>query len=166
MVTKDLDATRGVVSSLCRSKLGTLLPIVEQPRPEEGQLSSLLLGWNAWGQGKDWVMSCLVDHPFVSEQTIKRLVDATIAEPQAKMWCPSYQRRGGHPVIFSAALMPALRECSLEEGPRELIRGLGRERCWVETDDPTILWDTDTPEDYERNSGKFLKLTRGPVQEA
>lgn len=144
--TEGLSSRRAVVSSL---PLETELPVIEQPHPERGQLDSLLLGWEALGFDAPWVMSCPVDHPYIARKTLEALVEATQAHPQALMWSPEYRGSGGHPVIFSARLMPRLAEMR-REGPREVVRSLGPARQRIETDDETVLWDVDTPQDYER----------------
>lgn len=160
MLTEGLPAERIVVSSLAPADLETRLPVIRQLRPELGQLSSLLLGWQARGLGKDWIMSFPIDHPYVSRSTLVSLIEAVRAYPQARMWCPSYEMRGGHPVVFSRSLKGALESCPLEKGARPVVRSLGDGRRWVETNDPGVLWDTDTPELYQQYSRQFLAEER------
>lgn len=158
-IAERLSPRVGVVSSLAASTLPVDCPVIPQPRPEDGQLSSLLLGWQALGGSAPWVMSCLVDHPYVRESTLEALIAAIKERPEALLWSPSYQRRGGHPVIFSAALMPRLEATPIEEGARPVVRSLSsEERHWVETDDETVCWDVDTPADYLRYSKRWLTL--------
>lgn len=122
-----------------------------QPYPEEGQLSSLLIGWRALETKPDWVMVCLVDHPYVKRDTLESLILATYRS-EAAMWSPSFQHRSGHPVLFSASTMALLEQSPLHLGARPVVRQLGQGRSWVEVDDPAVLWDTDTPEEYQRYS--------------
>ena len=159
-LTNGLSAQRVVVSSLPPGDLSTELPVVRQERPELGQLSSLLLGWQAFGEGKDWVMSFPVDHPYVKRATVESLLEAVKLSPQALMWCPSFQMKGGHPVVFAESLRGELESCPLEMGARPVVRSLGEARRWGETDDPAVLWDTDTPELYQQYSSQFLAEER------
>jgi molybdenum cofactor cytidylyltransferase len=153
-LTEGLSGNRAVVSSLPPEELGVALPVVGQPHPERGQLDSMLLGWDAHGKRLPWVMSCPVDHPFVTRSTLESLIQATRTHPQAQMWSPSYQGRGGHPVIFSSELISQLRE-HRTEGARAVVQGLGARRHRVESQDEGILGDIDTPEDYQAWSRRF-----------
>jgi molybdenum cofactor cytidylyltransferase len=56
----------------------------------------------------------------------------------------------GHPVLFDRALFDELLSTRLEEGARSLIRAHASEVAEVEVDDPGVLIDVDTPEEYER----------------
>jgi len=147
-VTRGLTPHRAIVSSLAASELAVDLPVVIQPRPEEGQLSSLLLGWDHFAAGIERVMVCLVDHPYVKRSTLVDLAAESEAFPNFLMWSPSYKRRGGHPVIFSKEMMERLRSSPLSEGARPVVRSLGDQRRWLDCDDEAILWDVDTPERY------------------
>jgi CTP:molybdopterin cytidylyltransferase MocA len=160
-ITEDIAPTRTVVSSLPESELATSLPVVTQPNPERGQLSSLLLGWEALKPEPAWVMVCLVDHPYIQAETVERLAAATALHPEAWMWSLSHQQRGGHPVIFSAEMLPLLKETPLHLGARPVVKGLGARRRWVNTEDEAVLWDVDTPEDYKKYSCAFQARTDG-----
>jgi CTP:molybdopterin cytidylyltransferase MocA len=162
-LAQGMPGRRAVVSSLPAQDLGVELPLVRQERPEEGQLSSLLLGWQAFGEGADWLMVLLVDHPYVARSTLEALLQARRDNPSAFLWTPSYQRRGGHPVLFSWQLVKELESAPLEQGARPVVRRHGARRCRVEVDDPAILWDVDTPEQYDLCSGLFR--ARPPLEE-
>lgn len=154
-VTRGLGCERAVVTSLPPGDLRIDLPHVLQENPEKGQLSSLLLGWEAFGGSHPWVMVCLVDHPYVSRTTLERLVRFTRETPEAMMWSLSHQRRGGHPAVFSRHLMSRLAKAPLEEGARPVVRALGTSRRFLEVEDPAVLWDVDTPRDYDQFASLF-----------
>ena len=154
-ITSGLPARRIVVSSLPVGDLGTDLPVVRQIAPEKGQLDSLLLGWAASDEEAPWVMSCPVDHPYVKRSTLEALIQATRDYPDAQMWSPEYQGRGGHPVIFASSLIPELRK-HVSEGARPVVQGLGEKRCRLRVDDAGVLSDVDTPEDYREFSSLYL----------
>ncbi len=154
--TSGLGVRQGVVSSLPREHLGVELPAVTQTKPEEGQLSSLLLGWKTWGERAPWVLVCLVDHPFVEQGTYGQLLQARSENEEALVWSLSYRGRGGHPALFSREFLRRLEGAPVEQGARPLVQALGPLRSWVETDDPAIRWDVDTPEQYQR----FLAMDR------
>ena len=157
-ITEGLSPRRAVVSSLSPTELGCELPVVVQERPEEGQLSSLLLAWNTFGEDLDWLMPVLVDHPYVARESLQALLQARREHPQALLWAPSFKKRGGHPVIFSRELVEKLAQTPLELGARPVVRAHAHRRHWVVVDDPAVLWDVDTPEDYDFYSEEFKKL--------
>ena len=146
-ITTGLPARRIVVSSLPAGDLGTELPVVRQIAPERGQLDSLLLGWAASDEEAPWIMSCPVDHPYVKRATLESLIKATEEYPRAQMWSPEYQGKGGHPVIFASSLIPELRT-HVSEGARPVVQALGEKRLRLKVDDPGVLYDVDTPEEY------------------
>lgn len=148
--TSRLNTPVAVVTSLPLRDLPIDLTSVKQEHPEEGQLSSLLLGWETFGKCAAWVMVALVDHPYVSESTYGRLIEARRQHPEAMLWTPSYQKRSGHPVIFSAPFMEQLKDLPFDQGARPLVERHAQRRHHVVVDDSAILWDVDTPEDYRR----------------
>jgi molybdenum cofactor cytidylyltransferase len=60
---------------------------------------------------------------------------------------PVHAGRRGHPVLFSAELIPALKSLSGDEGARSVRAGLGDRLALVPADDPGVLIDVDRPED-------------------
>ena len=50
-------------------------------------------------------------------------------------------------MLFSGPLLPQLRTVSGDQGARDVLRSLGRDLALVETDDPGVLVDIDTPGD-------------------
>lgn len=154
---------QAIVSSLVATELKVQVPTELQKRPELGQLSSLKLGWEAFGQRAPWVMVCLVDHPYVARSTTEALVRACQTHPEAMLWTPSFEHKAGHPVIFSAALMGELMKAPDEHGARPVVRRHQDRRHWVNVSDPAVLWDVDTPEDYHRYSSlsEVLKAAGG-----
>jgi molybdenum cofactor cytidylyltransferase len=60
---------------------------------------------------------------------------------------PAHGGRRGHPVLFAAALFPRLAALSGDSGARALLDDLGPGLALVESDDPGVLLDIDTPDD-------------------
>lgn len=84
------------------------------------------------------------DIPLVSEGTIRTLLNMN--EP---LVFPSYHYRKGHPVSFSPDILPALLAYRGEQGLRGAFSNAQIEPAYLNTDDPFILMDMDTPEDYQ-----------------
>lgn len=94
----------------------------------------------------DRVLFTPVDIPFFSIDTVKRLLDE-----EGDILIPVYEGRGGHPICFSASLIPRILEYNGERGLKGAIDSL-RSQCvfkLVETDDPGMIMDADTKEDFK-----------------
>ena len=144
-----------VVSSLAPEALPTTLEVLEQTHPERGQLDSLQLAWRARRNKHPWALICPVDHPYFLTTTLTALFSARSQNPERWLWTPSYEKKGGHPVLFSSVFMEALLEAPAELGARPLLRKYHDRRYFLDTNDERVLWDVDTPEDYEKYSKKY-----------
>jgi molybdenum cofactor cytidylyltransferase len=121
---------------------------VPNPRAEEGQLSSLIAGLDAIDRpGVEAVLVTLVDAPLIGPASV-RLLLARAAASDAPVVRAVHQGRHGHPVIFKRALFDALRGADPAAGAKAVVRAVRVEE--VETGDPGVVHDVDTPEDYAR----------------
>ena len=126
---------------------------VENPRYEEGQLSSLLVGLAAVEQRFDdveAVMVTLVDLPLISAATVRSVLDAYRAKPGAPLVRPRRGNRYGHPVIFNQSIFGELRRADPSTGAKPVVRAHAAEEVNVDVDDDGAFTDIDTPEDYTR----------------
>jgi molybdenum cofactor cytidylyltransferase len=127
---------------------------VVNPHPEHGQSSSLACGLRAIGDGADAVMFTPVDYPSIQAATIRALRAAMeSAADRPLLAIPRHDGRRGHPVCVSRALIPEFLALPPDGAARDVIRRHGAEVFYVEVDDPGILRDIDTPEDYRRIVG-------------
>jgi len=126
---------------------------VENPRYEEGQLSSLLVGLAAVEQRYDnveAVMMTLVDLPLISAATVRAVRDTFLANPGAPLVRPRRGGRYGHPVIFNRSIFGELRGADPSMGAKPVVHAHAAEEVNVDVDDEGAFIDIDTPEDYER----------------
>ena len=126
---------------------------VENPRYEEGQLSSLLVGLAAVEQrydNVDAVMMTLVDLPLISEETVRAVREAFLANPGAPLVRPRQGERHGHPVIFNRSIFGELRRADPSQGAKPVVHAHAAEEVNVDVDDAGAFIDIDTPADYER----------------
>ena len=87
------------------------------------------------------------DMPGLSPTVIDRLLAEHEAN-RSEILIPTFGERRGHPVLFPWPLASAVEQLSAREGLNGLVaRGPTR---LVPCDDPAILDDLDTPEDYRR----------------
>ena len=125
--------------------------VVINPNADEGgQLSSLLAGLGKVDRpGVRGLMVIPVDAPMVMPETVSRLI-AVFGETSAPIVRARYQGRNGHPVIFSRTLFDELRHASLDAGAKAVLRAHHDAIINVEVDDPGVVADIDTPEDYRK----------------
>lgn len=126
---------------------------VVNTRAFQGQLSSLMVGIGALSPASEAAIVNLVDHPLVTAETIKALI-AAFREVPAPILVASYRGRRGHPVLFSRQVYGELLAAPLDQGAKAVVRRDPTRVREVPLDDPGILADIDTPEDYARYIGR------------
>jgi molybdenum cofactor cytidylyltransferase len=121
---------------------------VVNPDPDRGQLSSLIAGLDAVDGPRVFAaLVTLVDVPFVMASTITALLSRGRASP-APIVRATYKSRHGHPVIIRRELFDALRRADPLAGAKPVFRAHPIDD--VEVDDPGVVQDVDTPDDYRR----------------
>jgi len=122
--------------------------VVINTRADDGQLSSLITGLDtADAPGVSGVLVTLVDVPLIRPSTIRTLLARADASPAAILRAV-HGGRHGHPVIYKREVFAALRAADPAVGAKAVMRAIPVED--VEVDDPGVLQDFDTPEDYRR----------------
>lgn len=122
--------------------------VVENPRADEGQLTSLVAGLDALdAPGVDSVLVTLVDVPLIEASTV-RILAARAAESSAPIVRASFRGRHGHPVVFKRVVFDRLRAADPAVGAKAVVRACAVED--VEVNDPFVIEDVDTPDDYAR----------------
>lgn len=108
--------------------------------------SSLRVGRAALPAAARAVIVALCDYPLVQAATVAGLTAAHAREP-GRIVIPSHAGRRGHPLLVSRTLLEELQgELTL----RDLLRRDPGRVNYLPVDDPGILCDMDTPEDYQR----------------
>ncbi len=134
------------------------LETVVNPHPEEGMSSSLRLGLETLlrgpqGKSIQSVAVFLGDQPLIRPETLRALYaahsGALAGNPEHPATAPEYQGRRGNPVILSRVLFPRIVRLSGDVGAREILAGIGPDLLRLPVNDPGVIHDVDTPEDYE-----------------
>jgi molybdenum cofactor cytidylyltransferase len=138
---------------LARVAAGLAVPVrvVENAAPDLGQLSSVHAALSALAPGCNGLLIVPVDMPLVTFATVRRLL-GVYHSSGAPLVRAVHAGRHGHPVIFSRAVFEALRRADPAVGARSVVRAHGA--LDVEVDDPGVVEDVDTPEDYARLFGQ------------
>ena len=116
----------------------------------QGKTTSLKVGVSALdGQSVSDVLLLNVDQPRTSD-TVQKLLERH-QESQYVITIPTYGGKGGHPIFLSATLL--IEMAAIEEETKGLLAVVRRhaeatER--LEMNDPSVLWDLNTPEQYEK----------------
>jgi CTP:molybdopterin cytidylyltransferase MocA len=130
--------------------------LVVNPTPELGQTSSLRVGIAILPSSCRGFLIFPVDHPLVTAADVGRLADAfTTADPEVAIVAPSFRRRRGHPVVVTAALVPALLALPPGASPRALLAPDAAPTHFVDVDDDRVLVDMDTPEAYQAALARY-----------
>ena len=126
--------------------------IVEQPDLEGGEIASLRVALAALDPIRpSGVLAWPVDLPHVRVATIERLLERYRRAP-APAVLPSFAERRGRPVLWDRALFQELSESPVatRHGARAVLLAHEAELAMVPVDDPAVIDDLNTPEDYER----------------
>lgn len=112
-----------------------------------GMLSSVQAGFRALPAGAGAAVILLGDQPFLAAS----VVDAVIAAFEAGgrgLVLPAFLGRRGHPILVDLKYRDEVLGFDQTDGLRRLLRAHPDDVFEVETADPNILRDLDTPEDY------------------
>ncbi len=142
----------GLVTEVAAAGFGQ---IVENPRANEGQLSSLIAGLDAVDRpAVDAALVTLVDVPGISTAVVLTLLERMRTSP-ALVLRAVHEGRHGHPVIFRRALFDRLRQADPAIGAKAVVRTADVDD--VEVQDAAITQDVDTPADYDRLRGMLIR---------
>lgn len=127
--------------------------VTQNPNPDGGQLSSLLVGLGVADRpGVEAIVMGPVDAPAVAPGTVDALL-AAWRRTRAPVVRPAKGARHGHPVLFDRAVFHELRHADPAVGARQVVRARLAEVVDVAVDDPGAFDDIDTPDDYARLIG-------------
>ncbi|MDO8837239.1 MAG: nucleotidyltransferase family protein [Vicinamibacterales bacterium] len=142
--------SREIREALGVGDTGVPATVVVNPRPEQGQLSSLLIGLDALERSDiAGVLVCPVDIPLFTAATVHAIL-AAARSTFAPIVRPASHGRHGHPVLFGRRVFADLRQADLAQGARSVVQAHADEIVDVEVDDPGAFIDIDTPDDYRR----------------
>ena len=125
--------------------------VVVNANPQEEMLLSIRMGIAELSPGVDAFFIWPADHPAVSGET---LADLARAAGRSRVVLPVHAGRRGHPALVGADLVADIAAIPGGQGLRHLWRARPEVLFEVAVDDGGVLVDLDTPEDYERWTGR------------
>jgi len=153
---KFVDRLRRILNTCCRDVIvvgapqSTFRADVVNPDPSRGMLSSLQCGLAAVPDDSEAVMWTLVDLPAVDIATVAKLAAPARGDvlriPRHIGKCGHGKR--GHPIWMARSLAAEFLHGA--GTPKDIILRHEKEIVYVDVDDPGVVMDTDTPEDYQR----------------
>lgn len=126
--------------------------IVEQPDVSSGEIGSLRAAIATLEPVRpSGLLAWPVDLPHVRVSTIERLLERHRLVP-APAVVPSFAERRGHPVLWDRSLFEELTTsaAATRHGPPAVLLAHEAQLATVPVDDPAVIDDLNTPEDYER----------------
>ncbi len=127
--------------------------LVVNREPQRGQFSSLRLGLQeVMNYGRDAAIIALVDRPPASPATVARLKDRFLERAAEGIWAviPRYGERNGHPLVVGREMINAFLSAPPMATARDVEHAHQQHIEYVTVDDPLVVWNVDTPEDYQR----------------
>ncbi len=138
---------------------------VENPDYRQGKTTSIKAGMRSLQDGDaasraSGIMVLNVDQPRTSA-CMRRIMEEHIGHrngPNAPhlLTIPTFQGKGGHPIIFHPSLVPEVLE--IEEGAqglKALVRRYESRTLRMDMDSPEVLFDLNTAEDYKAALAHF-----------
>ena len=124
--------------------------LVVNEAPARGQFSSLQVGLQeALNRGRDAAMVTLVDRPPVNPATLKMLRHAfSIAKENIWAVVPEYSGKHGHPYLIGREMITKFLEVPPTSVARDVEHANQVHIQYVPVDDPLIVLNINTPEDY------------------
>jgi len=139
-----------------RAACGLRDPIVVLNRDAGSpMIASVRCGLRALPLETKGVLLWPVDHPLVRAETVDLIVDA-FEQRQPGIVLPVCGGKRGHPVLFSTRLVPELVAAPDTAGARHVVRAHEGELLEVPVEDVGVVTDIDTPETYEKVTGRKL----------
>lgn len=104
-----------------------------EPQPDEG-----------------WFL-CPGDHPAISSRVIEQLRQMWLEPDRASsILIPTYQGKRGHPSLIGWEHVPHIRRLAPNVGLNRYLRDHAAVTREIPVEEPGVLTDLDTPEDYDR----------------
>ena len=125
--------------------------LILNPFWQEGQASSLKAALNTLDDTYSDLLIMLGDLPGVKSRHINRVIEEHLLtnNRRSKITIPSFNGKKGNPVIWGRSFFPDLSNLEGDVGGRALFNHHPAAINLLDMDDPAVVTDTDTPEDFE-----------------
>jgi len=143
----DIIVVTGARKAEIEAALGSQsVEFVHNPRFADGMSTSISAGVAAIKANTAQTLICLADMPFVASETYEALLGAAEKVSEADIFVPRFKGKRGNPVLWRKNMISALSNLSGDTGGRVIMQENVDKICEVDTEDPGVLIDLDTPE--------------------
>ena len=115
---------------------------------EKGQLSSLFAALRQISRQTRAILLCLVDHPFITSELVNDII-RKFKETASPVIIPVYNKKRGHPTLFSEVLFEDLLNAPLDKGARYIVYSNEDKLVELDTYEKGACIGINTPEEYE-----------------
>ncbi len=123
--------------------------VVYNPDYEKGMFSSIQAGIRQLRPEHHAFFILPVDILLVKPETIEQIAEAGNDHPALIIY-PTFNGKRGHPPLIPSALIPEILMWEEEGGLRSFLEKHEKTACDIPVRDENILFDIDTPEDYQQ----------------
>ena len=128
--------------------------------PDSEMGASIAAGVRELSESAQATLIALVDHPAVPATVVTKVLDSW--QSGARLVIPTWQNRGGHPVLVDLSFRTELLNLPATGGLRALFDAHANELKRLPVDSPFIARDMDTWDDY---TALHLEVTGQPAPE-
>ncbi len=140
--------TGAAAEAVERSLSGLEVKLVHNPDWKKGQSTSVRCGIEALPETTEAVIFLLGDQPQLPVSFLEKMVAAYRSNAQSfSIFISAFQGRRGNPVLFDKSVFQELRSLEGDAGGRLIFSK--HPLYLIPVEDPGMLLDIDSPEDYE-----------------
>jgi molybdenum cofactor cytidylyltransferase len=148
---KDILVVTGGARQQIETLIGKTVETVFNEDYQKGEmLSSIQLGLSVKMREASAALICLGDQPQVEERTVRSICN-TFQLNKSQLVVPSYEMQRGHPWLVARPLWDEILAIKPPKTLRDFLKKHSREIHYVIADNPSVLADLDTPEDYAKH---------------
>jgi len=115
---------------------------------QKGQLSSLISAIKVVPKDTEAILVCLVDNPFITKEVVNQII-SKFKETKNPIIVPIFNKKRGHPTLFSRSLFSELAKAPPEQGARYVLYSNEEKVLELETSESGVLIGIDTAADYK-----------------
>ncbi len=114
---------------------------------EKGMSSSIRCAMEQLEPSCGSVLIALGDQPFIQGRIVNRLIDEYLGSDKGIAY-PIHAGKRGHPIILDRKYEDEIKLLEGDIGCRQILEAHPEDHLAVEVEDERILWDIDSPADY------------------
>lgn len=127
--------------------------ITENHHTERGQFSSLKIGLQeVLNRGRDTAIVALVDRPAPRVATVRAIKKHFLESVETGAWAvvPEFEGKHGHPFIAGREMIERLLRAPQDATARDVEHAAQEHISYFAVNDPNVIMNVDTPEDFQR----------------